>query len=127
MYLVLSQASTDYAAAISEALYSLSRPEHVRLPSDTTRYFCSWVSHPGGTAVALNLPGESLPVHAEADPAVLSDLIATVIGAEQAGELHASIDAARGGRAIWIEFLPAALLPALRTRSQLQVAGWFAE
>lgn len=126
MYLLLSQPGETYAKAMSALLWRLSRPEAVRNPADVSRYWCGWVIHPQTGAAALAMPeDEPMFVHPTADAAGFVATIAHLINEVEKAETEAAIRGNRGKHAEPPDFLPGSIRANLRTRAQMEAAGWF--
>lgn len=123
-YLILTQPSVQYAAGISAHLQRLARPDHVRDPADVTLYRYGWITHPVSGDVALTWPDEAIPVHAEA-PTSLVDEIAGALTAEEATQMRSDIETHRGSSVDPLLFLPGSLSGNLRTKAEMDAAGWF--
>lgn len=125
IYLVLSQNSTDYAAAISELIWSLSRPPSARNPADVSRYYCGWIEHADGR-VALVMPdADSQPIHADADGQAIAETLP--IPQAEKDALAAAIEAAKGGRVNPVDMIPASLTANVLTQAEAEADGWFDE
>lgn len=125
LYLILSQSSTAYAAAISSVIWSLSRPESARDPADVSRYYCRWIEHSDGR-VALVMPDDdSQPIHPDADAQGIADTLPIPQGEKDA--LAAAIEAAKGGRVNPVSMIPASLTANVLTQAEAESDGWFDE
>ena len=123
----------DAAAAepLSEALFQLMRPPHVRDDRDGSRYYCEVIPHPSGNGWAvLALPEtEQVPIHVEADGALLQAMLAAFVAdaaltQEEADGIIAAVQAAAGSTIAVAEFVPQSWQPYVMTREQAQAAGY---
>ena len=123
----------DAAAAepLSEALFQLMRPPHVRDDRDGSRYYCEVIPHPSGNVWAvLALPEtEQVPIHVEADGALLQAMLAAFVAdaaltQEEADGIIAAVQAAAGSTIAVAEFVPQSWQPYVMTREQAQAAGY---
>ena len=125
MYLILSQPSEDYAKAVSHELWMLARPRGVS-DSETSQFYCGVQKHTDGRVAIGPLDGTQ-PVHADADELSFGQLIGQAITEEEEAGIVASITEAKGGSISIVGLIEASpsLSPNLRTREQLEAAGWF--
>jgi len=124
-YLILSQPSEEYAKAVSHELWMLARPRGISA-TETSQYFCGVKTHDGQVAIGP-LDGTQ-PVHSDADELSFGQLIGAAITEEEEAGIVAAITEAKGGSidiVALIESSPS-LSPNLRTKEQLESAGWFA-
>ena len=124
-YLILTQPSEEYARAISHELWMLARPRNIS-EGETSQYFCGVSSHPDGRVMIGPLDGTQ-PVHADADELSFGQLIGAAITEEEEAGIVAAITEAKGGSIDIVDLisLSPSLSPNLRTRDQLEAAGWF--
>jgi hypothetical protein len=124
-YLILSQPSEDYAKAVSHELWMLARPRGIS-DSETSQFFCGVQKHSDGRIAIGPLDGTQ-PVHADADELSFGQLIGQAITKEEEAGIVASITEAKGGSISIVGLIEASpsLSPNLRTREQLEAAGWF--
>ncbi len=125
-YLILSTPSEDYANAISHELWMLARPRGIS-DNETSQYYCGTYSHPDGTQVAVGPLDGTQPVHADADELSFGELIGHAVTAEEEEAIIAAITEAKGGSISILSIIEASpsLSPNIRTREQLDAAGWF--
>ena len=123
-YLILSTPSEDYANAISHELWMLARPRGIS-DNETSQYFCGVVVHDGQVAVGP-LDGTQ-PVHADADELSFGELIGHAVTEEEEDAIIQAITEAKGGSISILSIIEASpsLSPNIRTREQLEAAGWF--
>jgi len=117
-YLILSTSSEDYARSMSAALYALSAPDDAQ-----TRYAVGWVTHPDTGDVALRLGDEGSYLQPDADVSAFIGLLP--ITEDEASALTAKLDATRGTHLRYVDMLPDSLTDGMKTREQLDAAGWF--
>ena len=123
-YLILTQPSEEYARAVSHELWMLARPRGIS-DNETSQYFCGVLTHDGQVAIGP-LDGMQ-PVHTDADELSFGQLIGAAITEEEEAGIVAAITEAKGGSidiVALIESSPS-LSSNLRTREQLEAAGWF--
>ena len=122
-YLLLTQPKAE---SYSAALWGISRPPAVRSEKDTQLY-TSWITHPDTGAQALYVPDDTRPVHVDADLQPLLDLMAPAITEAELTAITEAVEASRGGRISFKALVEASpsLSANLRTREQLEAAGWF--
>jgi hypothetical protein len=125
-YLILSTPSEDYANAISHELWMLARPRGIS-DNETSQFYCGTYSHPDGTQVAVGPLDGTQPVHADADELSFGELIGHAVAAEEEEAIIAAITEAKGGSISILSIIEASpsLSPNIRTREQLDAAGWF--
>ena len=125
-YLTLSVPSLPYAQSISRELWLLVRPQHVAR-GEVSQFYTSTLAHPDGSAVAILIPDESMPIHAEADEIPLAELIGAAVTGDEEAFIENSIADAKGGTINLLTMIQGieSLAPNLQTRSQLEAAGWF--
>ena len=125
MYLILSTPSEDYAKAVSHELWMLARPRGIS-DSETSQFYCGVQKHTDGRIAIGPLDGTQ-PVHADADELSFGQLIGQAITEEEEAGIVASITEAKGGSISIVGLIEASpsLSPNLRTREQLEAAGWF--
>jgi hypothetical protein len=125
MYLILSQPSEEYAKAVSHELWMLARPRSIS-DSETSQFYCGVDVHTDGRIAIGPLDGTQ-PVHADADELSFGQLIGQAITEEEEAGIVASITEAKGGSISIVGLIEASpsLSPNLRTREQLEAAGWF--
>lgn len=123
-YLILLTPSIEYAEAISRELWLLVRPAG----NETTQYYTGRYAHPDGTKVCIGPVEGTHPIHAEADEFTLTALISPAITDEEEDAIVQTIADAKGGSLDVLAMLQGidSLSQNLRTREQLDAAGWFA-
>lgn len=126
MYLILSTPSIDYADAVSHELWMLARPRGIS-DAETSQFLCGRYAHPDGTQVAIGPIEQPQHVHADADELAFATLISAAITDEEKQAIIDAINAAKGGTIQILDLISASpsLAPNLRTREQLDAAGWF--
>lgn len=126
MYLILSTPSIDYADAVSHELWMLARPRGIS-DNETSQFLCGRYAHPDGTQVAIGPIEQPQPVNANADELAFATLISAAITDEEKQAIIDAINAAKGGTIQLLDVISASpsLSPNLRTREQLDAAGWF--
>ncbi len=125
-YLILSTPSEEYAKAISHELWMLARPRGIS-DNETSQFYCGTYSHPDGTQVAVGPLDGTQPVHADADELSFGELIGHAVTAEEEEAIIDAITEAKGGSISILSIIETSpsLSPNLRTREQLDAAGWF--
>jgi len=125
MYLILSTPSEDYAKAVSHELWMLARPRGVS-DSETSQFYCGVQKHTDGRVSIGPLDGTQ-PVHADADELSFGQLIGHAVTEAEEDGIIAAITEAKGGSISILSIIEASpsLSPNLRTREQLEAAGWF--
>ena len=124
-YLILSTPSEDYAKAVSHELWMLARPRGVS-DSETSQFYCGVQKHTDGRVSIGPLDGTQ-PVHADADELSFGQLIGHAVTEAEEDGIIAAITEAKGGSISIVGLIEASpsLSPNLRTREQLEAAGWF--
>lgn len=95
---------SDAAANLSRAIYQLSQPPAVRDPNNVSCFYCEWIQHPTRPEVALIVcpESETVPVHVQADGALLEATLAPFAGVEltqvEVDGLIAAVTAYAGSR-----------------------------
>lgn len=125
MYLILSTPSIDYADEISRELWRLVQPASVAHVDDS-QYYCGTWSH--GAQVCIGPLNGPQPIHADADETRLPALIGPAVTDAEELLIEVSIEEAKGGSLSILAMVESidSLSPNLRTREQLEAAGWFA-
>jgi hypothetical protein len=126
MYLTLSVPSLPYAQSISRELWLLVRPLSVA-QGEVSQFYTSCLEHPDGSAVAILIPDQSMPIHAEADEIPLAHLIGAAVTADEEAFIENTISDAKGGTINVLSMIQDidSLAPNLKTREQLEADGWF--
>lgn len=126
MYLILSTPSIDYADAISHELWMLARPRGIS-DNETSQYFCGRYVHPTSGDVCIGPIEQPQNVHTDADELAFATLISAAVTDEEGQAIVDAINAAKGGSIQLLDVISASpsLSPNLRTREQLDSAGWF--
>ena len=126
MYLILSTPSIEYADAISHELWMLARPRGIS-HGETSQFFCGRYVHPVSGAVCIGPIEQPQNVHEDADELAFADLISAAVTEPEEQAIIDAIEAAKGGAIQLLDIISASpsLSPNLRTREQLESAGWF--
>jgi hypothetical protein len=111
---------------VSRELYRLARPDSVNA-NDATKYYCGVIEHPNNGQVAIGPINDSQNVHAQADEARFGELISDSITSEERGAITGQIKGKRGGKVNMLDIIGASpsLNTKMKTREQLEQAGWF--
>ena len=129
---------SSQVANLSQALYQLMRPPHLRNARDVSLYYCAWYEYQGATPSqweafsVLELPeSETVPIHLEADDQLLVDTLAVFVadGSMTQQELDGIVGAiqAYAGQQVAISgFIPPSWQPYQMTRAQAEAAGFIA-
>ena len=126
----------DAAAAepLSEALFQLMRPPHVRDDRDGSRYYCEVIPHPSGNVWAvLALPEtEQVPIHVEADGAYLQAILSGFVASgamtqEELGGIVAAVTQVAGQQVAIASFVPPSWQPYILDRAGAVAAGYITE
>lgn len=118
------------AANLSRAIYQLSRPPATRDPSDVSAYYCQWIQHPTRPEVALVVfpENQDIPVHVQADGALLNETLAPFIGVEltaaEAQGIVAAVHAMAGKRVDVSDLIPASWQPYVMDYATALATGW---
>lgn len=118
-HLILTTPSTDYAAAVSEAMWKLARPG----AGGSTRYAVDWTVHPTTGDVALTLGDYTQRVDPDAD--VDAYVAGLPIPQGERDSVRDALNAARGSRLTVADMTPPSLAANLRTRDEMKASGWF--
>ena len=126
MYLILSTPSIEYADAISHELWMLARPRGIS-HGETSQFFCGRYVHPVSGAVCIGPIEQPQNVHEDADELAFADLISAAVTEVEELAIIDAIEDAKGGTIQLLDIIIASpsLSPNLRTREQLESAGWF--
>ncbi len=122
MILTLTQPTTEYAQAMSSALWSLAVPN----ATGTTRYAVGWITHPTTGDVALSIP-DTYTQRVAPDADIAAFVAALPIPQDEADALTATLEAARGETLTMAQFLPPTLQANALTDAEADAAGWFPE
>lgn len=104
--------ATPAAESMSSAIYQLMRPAHLRDESYGSAYYCEWRQCVDPAWSVLVLPEtEQIPIHMEADDAMLQGLLAGFVAQEALSpeEADAIIDAVQenaGDRVSFLDLIP---------------------
>ena len=113
--------SADRAAAITEELFRISRPDSARHAKDVSRYVFGWIDHPTSGERALTVdPDYNIFVHPDNNLDTLLSLFPEVPEAErtQLSQLIASSSNFRFG-----DIVPSTAT--LRDKQYMEDNGWF--
>jgi len=127
LYLALP---TAQAHQLTEALWLLTRPAHVRSDSDVTRSYCGVLDHPTNGTSCLVLPEQDdVPIHLEVAPQRIGEVLGPFVQSgnltvDQLNEIGAKVMAKVGQRANLFEFMPAAWQGQVMTEAQARAAGY---
>lgn len=118
------------AETLSEALWSLTRPAHLRGEADTQRLFAT-VEALNGTRWLEVDTLESVVIHAEAELGSIADILQPFIDAgnlpaDTNTQLAALIEAKRGQRLVIYDAFPEFFRAQAKTRDEMITAGWLA-
>ena len=122
--------SEERAKAISEELFTISRPPHVRNPRDVSRYVFGWFAHPetdetqpnfGLNALTVDL-GYQIYVHPENN---LDGLLALFpeVSEEERAQLAAYIGSSATSRFRFGDIIPSTAN--VRDKDYMDADGWF--
>lgn len=130
LYLALP---TAQAHQLTEALWLLTRPAHVRNPNDVTNSYCGVLDHPSNGTSCLVLPEQDdVPIHLEVAPQRIGEVLAPFIQSgnltvDQLNEIGQKVMAKVGQRANLFEFMPAEWASQVMSEEQARRAGYFPE
>ena len=122
MHLLLGQSGEAYAQALSAGLWALSVPE-----AKSTLYYTGYITHADGN-VAIHVPDETQPVHADADVSAFMPLVTKEgVSQDELDGFAATLEAAKGDRINFLNILQASpsFAPDLRSLAQMEADGWF--
>ena len=129
---------TSQVANLSQALFQLMRPPHLRNARDVSLYYCAWYEYQGATPSpweafsVLELPeNETVPIHLEADDQLLLDTLAAFVADQSMTQqeldgIVGAIQAYAGQRVAISGFIPPSWQPYKMTRAQAELAGFIA-
>lgn len=126
MYLILSTPSTEYADAISHELWMLARPRGIS-DNETSQFFCGRYVHPASGEVCIGPIEQPQNIHEDADELAFADLISAAVTEMEGQIIVDTINASKGSTIEIVDLIlnSPSLSPNLRTREQLESAGWF--
>ena len=126
MYLILSNPSEGYARDVSQKLWMLTDPRCV-IDNETSQYFCGVFEHPKNHQIAIGPLDGNHSIHRDADEVLFTETITGAITANEKASFNGAIHSAKGGSLSIMSLLEASpsLANNLRTREQLEAAGWF--
>lgn len=125
--------ATAAAPSLSAAIYQIMRPPHTRDERDVSAYYCEWLVGPDPAWSVLALPeSEHIPVHVEADGALLQQMLAAFVAdaaltQEEADGIVAAVQAAAGSTIAVAEFVPASWQPYVMDREAAIAAGYISQ
>jgi hypothetical protein len=120
----------QHAEQLSRSIMRLLRPSHLRGEGWTDLY-CAVIRHPTSGQAALALPDEEVvPIHAAADGAELSAMLAVFVsdGAMTQPEAEGIVSAVRsqaGNRVRIADFIPPSWADYVLTEQEMTEAWWF--
>ena len=119
------------AAALSDALWGLTRPPNVRSEKDTQRLFGSVTMTDGSVWLAV-VDDYDIPVHADAELGGIADILQPWIDAGQLpaatnAQLEALIESKRGDRLVVWEAFPQLFKDQSRAREELEALNLWPE
>lgn len=119
------------AAALSDALWGLTRPPNVRSEKDTHRLFGSVTMTDGSVWLAV-VDDYDIPVHADAELDGIADILQPWINdgllpADTNMQLAALIESSKGGRLVVWGAFPQLFKDQAKTRAELEAAGLWPE
>jgi hypothetical protein len=124
--------SEERAKGISEELFKISRPPHIRNPKDVSRYVFGWFAHPetddtqpnfGMNALTVDLDYQ-IYVHPENDLAELLALFPEVSETERE-QLSDFISSSATNRFRFGDIIPSTAT--VRDKQHMDANGWFPE
>lgn len=121
---------SDAAANLSKAIYQLTRPPATRQPGDVSCYYCEWIQHPTRQEVALVVMPESeeIPIHVQADGALLETTLAPFVGVEltqqESDGLLQAVEAMAGSKVDVANLIPASWQPYVMDYQTALDTGW---
>ena len=126
MYLILSNPSKQYGLDVSRELWRLSRPDSVN-SKDGTKYYCSVIEHPSNGQVAIGPIAELHRIHPQADEERFASVIEAAVTSGERSAIKDEIANKKGGKAGLLGMIQASpsLSPRIKTKEQLEQAGWF--
>jgi len=126
-YLILTQPSIEYAELVSQCIWIARYPEEVRLGGEQTQYYCGYIVHPSSGDIALVFPDEPLVVHPMRKLQPLVDTIKAPLPEEEKQNIQDHFDGLFPREtALYIDdALPPIFASNLKTREQMESAGWF--
>lgn len=118
------------AEPLSQALWGLARPPHVRGPNDT-RYLFGWVTALDGSRWLLVPTDYSINVHPEAELDGIADILQPWIDgghlpANTNTQLAALVEGLRGQRLVVYDAFPQLFKDMSKTREEMIAAGLLA-
>ena len=115
--------SQERAEKISEELFNISRPPHVKSESDVTKYVFGWVKHPDSDLHALHVILDyEIYVHPENNIDNLVDLFPEVPQAEK-DQLRAYIENSSSDVFQFQNIIPSTAI--VRDQAYMEQDGWF--
>lgn len=122
---------SDRAADLSAGIQQLTRPPHMRSPDDVCRYWCDWIDHPSGNGWSVLIVPKTaeVPVHVEADGALLGQTLAVFLadGAMSQEEFDALVTAVpqlAGGSVRVADLIPPSWQPYIMDRATAIAQGY---
>jgi len=119
------------AAPLSQALWGLSRPPHVRGENDT-RYLFGWITDSKGDRWLMVPTDYRINVHAEAEMGGIADILQPWIDqghlpADTNTNLAALVESLRGQRLVVYDAFPDLFKQMSKTHDEMIAAGLLAE
>lgn len=119
------------AEPLSNALWGLSRPPHVRGENDT-QYLFPWITALNGSRWLVVDTDYEINVHADAELDGIADILqpwidASELPADTNTQLAALVESLRGGRLVVYSAFPQLFKDLSKTRQEMIAAGLLAE
>lgn len=121
--LPLMTTSQDYMRLLNARLWEMTRPLAVQQPEDTHYALAEYV-HPTSGMVALNFEGDTQPIHTDAIPTRLTEVMYSATELEKQETIDA-VNAARQTRVDPASLLPARFFDMLIDEQTAKEEGWF--
>lgn len=129
---------TSRARDLSEALFQLQRPPHLRISGEVSRYYCEVIDYQGppsqwSSFSLLVLPEtEDVPIHFEADGTLLTETLSIFVQdqtmtQQELDGIQAAIKAYAGQRVAISSFVPPSWQPYVMTYEQAVQSGFIVE
>lgn len=119
------------AELLSNALWGLSRPPHVRGPNDT-QYLFGWITATDGSRWLVVDTGYEINIHPDAELGPIVDILQPWIDAGQLPadtltQLNALVESKRGKRLVVYDAFPQLFKDMSKTYAEMIAAGLLAE
>lgn len=125
-YFIMSEPSISFAQDFSRDFFRLSRPSNIVDRSDVTKFLGTVIVHSVDGRVAVSIPENLFPIHAQADQFGLDPYTVNLVTSERM-ETRNNITNSRNFRVMPETIFPDRIASGLNTQAEMDADGWFTE